>query len=104
MALFLRQSFEKRSDGNKIGNGRSMLTSVVVVLRTMILNCYLILISSRKDLLSPCSKHNKHIYRCICIDNGVEGSNDYDDDDGDIENVVVFFGYLDGSPECFIRR
>ena len=86
MALFLRQSFEKRSDGNKIGNDQWMLAYVVVTMRSIILNRYLILVSFRKDLLGSCSKHNKDIYHCICIDNGDDASHDYDGNDGDIES------------------
>ena len=91
LALFLRQSFEKRFDGNKIGNGRSMLTYVVVTMRSMILNRYLILVSFRKDLLGSYSKHNKDIYHCICIDNGDDSSHDYDGNNGDIESCCFLW-------------
>ena len=83
--------------GTKLGMAVSMLTSVVVAMMTMIVNRYRILLSFRKDLLGSCSKHNKHIYNCTCIDYG-------DDDDGDVEKVVVLFRYLDGSSECLIWR
>ena len=90
--------------GTKLGMAVSMLTSVVVAMTTMIVNRFLILISLRKDLLGSCSKHNKHIYNCTCIDYGDDGSVDYDDDDGDVEKVVALVRYLDGSSECLICR
>ena len=70
--------------GTKLGMAVSMLTSVVVAMTTMIVNRFLILISLRKDLLGSCSKLNKHIYNCTCIDCGDDGSVDYDDDDSDV--------------------